>query len=247
MLISVWGKNGAGKSTISANVACWLARKGYRTALVGANRFYGEIQHYFGLELGPEQSLRNVLSENDSMDMRRYFAEYGPLKALSVASLSNADDVIGCQRMKPGTASRFLELAGKSFDHAIIDCDESTGDALSMLSLVMSDKVLYVTKPGVQFAVFAKACEGLVSGLHIGGRIRIVCNSDKGRQALSDCAAFGAKGGIFALPYCKDVESSENTGKPFILAKSACRHSGRYRRALGEIGAWLESPGAGGE
>ncbi|MDR1062295.1 MAG: P-loop NTPase [Clostridiales bacterium] len=247
MLISVWGKNGAGKSTISANLACWLAIKGSRTALVGANRFYGAIQHYFGLDLGPEQSLRNVLSEKDSMDIRRCFVEYGQLKALSVASLSNEDDVIGRQRMRPETAARFLELTDRSFERTIIDCDESTDDALSMLSLVMSDKVLYVTKPGVQFAVFARACESLVGGLRIEDKLRVVCNADKRRQELSDCGAFNVKKDIFALPYCRDVESSGDAGKPFMLARGAGRRGSRYRRALGEIGLWLEKPGADGQ
>jgi septum formation inhibitor-activating ATPase MinD len=253
-LISIWGKNGSGKSTVAANVACRLAKMGHRTAIVGANRFYGAIQYYFGLELSAEQSLRNILSERDSLDIGRSFVECGAFpKQLRVASLSNDDDAIGCQKMRTATVIRFLELAKKSFEYTLIDCDDSPEDALSMLSLTMAERVLYVMKPSVQGAVFSKACESLVGGLQIREKIYAVYNCDRKKHELSDYRPFGIqRGRSFALPHCREVENSANTGRPFAMSKSVGLGGMRYRRALdamarhiAELGGCAPSDNAG--
>jgi MinD-like ATPase involved in chromosome partitioning or flagellar assembly len=238
-MISVWGKNGAGKSTVASNLACAFARRGQKTALVGANRFYGSIQYYFGMEFPGERSLRSMLAGRDALNIQPYFLEYARQKNLFVASLSNTDDYIGYQRMRTDAVTRFLNLVKKSFQVTIIDCDESTEDPLSMLSLTIAEKIVYVTRPTLQAAVFAKACEGLVAGLRVAEKLRVVFVENSRRSELSSFAPFGLAGPRAVLPFCREIEGAEGEGVPILLTRGLSRASRVYRREIETIASRL--------
>ena len=238
-LIAVWGKNGSGKSTVASNLACCLAKRGCSTAIIGANRFYGALQYMFGVELSEEQSIRNVLTGRNEMGIEPYFREYGLVKGLFIASLSNADDCIGYQKFSADKATRFLNLAKNHFHYTIVDCDESTEDPLSMLALTLADKVIYVTKPNIQHAVFASAYENLVAGLQITDKMEVLFNCNKGVADVDSYQPFHKAGRHSVLPFCKAFELTENLGKPFMTLKSVGRTAKKYKTSMEAIAAML--------
>ena len=231
-LIAVWGKNGTGKSTIAVNVAVCLTRNGFKTAVVGANRFYGSIQHYFGMSFTDEESLRRMLIRGNEIAIQPYFKEYELLNGLFLSSLSDADDCTGYRKFGGERSARFLNLVKRSFQCAIIDCEESIEDPMSMLALTLSDRIIYCMKPNLQSVAFTTAHENLVEGLHIEEKITTVMNESRGMSDFSDYKPFSAHADVFQIPYCQDVAMNENSGKPFMLTITPGRKARNYKMAM---------------
>ena len=245
-IIAVWGKNGSGKSTIASNLACLLAKRGHKTAIVGANRLFGSIQHYFDADIPAERSIRHLLAGQESMNIAQYFVECGSVKNLYIASLANGDDFLGYRREMPDAVTRFLGIAKRSFSYTVCDCDESPDDALSMHSLAESSQIAFVTRLTVQCSAFSKACESLVHGLRIAGRMEIVVNAADARAqgVPSDFTLFGVDRKAIILPYCKDAMLAACEGKPFALSRAVGRKAARYRKGLESLaGALLHGAG----
>ena len=232
LLISVWGKNGSGKSTVASNLACAFARRGYRTALVGANRFYGSIQYFFNMEIHAGQSLRAVLTGEDRLTVSDYFVECASVNGLYIASLADRDDCAGYRKMRTDTVTRFINLVKKSFDVSVFDCDESVEDPLSMYSLTFAEKIIFVTRPSVQHVVFAKAYEPIVTGLQITEQIEVLFVGGNGYDDYSQYAPFGINERYHVLPWCKTIERGQCDEGLVVLGGGADRAAVRYRRVI---------------
>jgi len=247
LTISFWGKNGSGKSTVASNLACVFAKKGMQTALIGANRFYGSIQYYFNMEVRAEQSLRALLTGGDSFSINEYFLECPTVKNLYIASLADSDDCAGYRKIRIDSILRFISLAQKSFSVILFDCDESTEDPFSMYGLTLSDNVIYVTRPTLQSAVFAKANEPIISGLQIAERLTtlLIGDSAAGGRSADDSILyipFGAESRCRILPYCNEIERARGSLPPIILSHSANRASARYRKEMHSLADALANP-----
>ena len=232
LLISVWGKNGSGKSTTASNLACAYAKRGYKTALVGANRFYGSIQYFFNIVIRADQSLRAVLTGGDRLAIQDCFCACAANKNLFIASLSDGDDCAGYGKYRNDAVVRFINLVKKSFDICVFDCDESTEDPLSMYSLTLSDKILYVTRPAVQHAVFARAYEPIVAGLQIIDRIVVAFIGGGSYDDFAPYLPFGYNRRYYTLPLCKSIERAQGDAALIILSRGVERAAARYRRVV---------------
>jgi len=246
-LISIWGKNGSGKSTVASNLACAFAKRGVKTALVGANRFYGSIQYCFNMEIQAENSLRTMLTGGDSLSVKELFKECPSVRNLFIASLADADDCAGYRKMRTDTVIRFIGLVQKSFPVVLIDCDESIEDPLSMYSLTRSDKIVYLTRPSLQSLVFAKAYEHIISGLQIKEQLIVVMVNDSATLGASGKAAgdagmyapFRGDGQYRILPFCGEIVRARGGPAPIMLSHSLSRASGAYRKEINQLAAAL--------
>ncbi|MCL2058467.1 MAG: ParA family protein [Oscillospiraceae bacterium] len=243
-LISIWGKNGSGKSTVASNLACAFAKRGHKTALVGAKRFYSDIQYLFNMEIQAGQSLRTLLSGGDSLTLNEYFIQCPSEKNIYLASLADADDCAGYRKLRVDMAVRFLNLVKKQFSVVLMDCDESVEDPLSMYSLTFSDNIIYINRPSVQSVVFAKAYGSIVAGLQIMEQLMVVhIGGDAADAALY--APFGVKGRHCALPYCKEIVQPRGGALPIMLSRGESRAAARYRREICALADGLMADGDG--
>jgi len=241
--ISVWGKNGSGKSTVASNLACAFAKDGYKTALVGANRFFGSIQYCFDMEVQPERSLRAALAGAGGLSAQDCLVECPSVKNLSVASLADSDDCAGYRKVRAEMAVRFIKLINANYQCVLIDCDESVEDPLSMYSLTLSSKILYVTRPSFRSVAFAKAYEPIVTGLQIKEQLHVVLIDDGAGGDAALYIPFGAAGGYCVLPYCKEIGHARGASPPLMLTKSVNRASARYRNEMSRLAKTLAANG----
>lgn len=235
MIVTIWGKNASGKSTVASNLACVFAKRGFRTALIGANRFYGSIQYFFDMEIKPEKSMRGMLSGDDSLSVGESFTECAAIKNLYIASLSDQDDCAGYRILRVDSVVRFINLVKNSFDLAIFDGDESIEDPLSMYSLTMSDRIVYVTRPSLKYAVFAKAYESIVTGLQVTDRISVLFIGEGQNHDYAAHMPFGLADRYHVLPLYKALENFQGTEQLIVLAKGIDRISSRYRETINNI------------
>ena len=240
-LVAVWGKSGSGKSVLAVNLSCALAKRKLKVALIDAKRYYGSVQHYFGMTIGKDESLRSYFSDMMYSNIEKYFIECNSIKNLYISSQSNYDDCMGFIKHDREKVRRFFNLVRECFDLVIVDCDESIDDALSMLCLTDSDKVIYVTRPTIQFAAFSHGIENLAEGLNLLEKTQVVMNYDKRNEDVSIFAPFGKGVGYLVIPYCQTIEEMENSGKPIILSNSRDKSVKRYISKINELSDSLVS------
>lgn len=123
LIVVASGKGGVGKSTISANLAITLAKKGYKTALVDADIYGPSIPKMFDIE-----NERPVLSDVESNKMEP-IEKYG-VKINSIGFFVDKDKSIIWRGPMVSNAitQLFTDTHWGDIDYMIIDFPPGTGD-----------------------------------------------------------------------------------------------------------------------
>lgn len=137
------GKGGVGKSTVSANLAAFLADRGFKVGLLDADIHGPSIPKMFGIE-----NTRPDVDENGLVPV----PVSDNLKVMSVALLLESSDhpVVWRGPAKMGAIRQFLEqVSWGELDYLIIDLPPGTGDEpLSITQLIPNcDGAVIVTTP----------------------------------------------------------------------------------------------------
>lgn len=134
------GKGGVGKSTISVNLACALARAGYNTAIVDADIYGPSVPKMLGLSGQPEINKENKMV---------------PLKAHGLQSVSMGylmpEDRAAVWRGPMAIKALFQLFRGTAWndvEYLIVDMPPGTGDIqLSLADNIPVDGVILVSTP----------------------------------------------------------------------------------------------------
>jgi ATP-binding protein involved in chromosome partitioning len=123
LIVVASGKGGVGKSTISANLAITLAKKGYKTALVDADIYGPSIPKMFDIE-----NERPILSDVESNKMEP-IEKYG-VKINSIGFFVDKDKSIIWRGPMVSNAitQLFTDTHWGDIDYMIIDFPPGTGD-----------------------------------------------------------------------------------------------------------------------
>ena len=138
------GKGGVGKSTVSVNIACALAAKGFKTGLLDVDVHGPSVPTMLGLT-----GAKLVSTEKGIIP-----AEIGcipNLKVLSVGFLLGEKDapVVWRGPMKTGAIKQFIkDVEWGELDYLIVDCPPGTGDEPLTIAQTLTDaKAIVVTTP----------------------------------------------------------------------------------------------------
>lgn len=125
------GKGGVGKSTVSANLACELARQGLKVGLLDADLYGPSMGMMFGIKEGPEGT-----EDGRILPIQKF-----GLKLMSMAFLVDEDrPVIWRGPMLNKALTQFLgDVVWGSLDLLLIDLPPGTGDV--QLTLIQNAKV----------------------------------------------------------------------------------------------------------
>ncbi len=234
-VIAVWGKNGSGRSTIATNLAVFLAKQGNLVGLVGASKTYGSIQHYLGIDIPEEKSLKNALESINEDDIVKCFVQHSKVKDLFILSLSNSDNCLKLRSIKEDVGKRLFLNTKDKFDHFIIDCTENFTDTITMIGCQFADCILEIIKPTIQSAVFRKSQDELLESLKFKEKLISIANSNKDLITINDFERSSKLKFAQVLPYSKNVENSENTGEPISLLGAANRTDKEYLKGISQI------------
>ena len=141
------GKGGVGKSTVSANLAIMLAKKGYKTALLDADVYGPSIPKMFDLE---DQMVEVTMGE-DGKEYMKPMEKYG-VKINSIGFLVPSDKAVIWRGPLAGgaLAQLFTQTVWGDIDYMIVDFPPGTGDV--QISAIQQFKIagaIIVTTPQV--------------------------------------------------------------------------------------------------
>ena len=66
MIITIWGRSNAGKTTVAANLALALAEKGKIAGIISSNLQYGHLQILFGQTIHEKHGIYRAIEDNDA-------------------------------------------------------------------------------------------------------------------------------------------------------------------------------------
>lgn len=215
------GKGGVGKTTVSVNIACALAKEGYKVGLMDADIYGPNVPLMMGTStLPPLQEGKVVPAEN-----------FG-VKVMSMGFLVKPNEaVIWRGPMLHGAVNKFLkEVLWGDLDYLIVDLPPGTGDVqLSLSQSIPLTGALIVTTPQdvalldvrKSIAMFEKVkvpILGVIENMsgfecpHCGTKTNIFDKGGGAKAAASLNIPF-----LGEVPLVTDVRAGGDQGHPIVL------------------------------
>jgi ATP-binding protein involved in chromosome partitioning len=245
------GKGGVGKSTVTANLAAALARKGYKVGVLDADIHGPSIPKLLGVRKGKLTASRT--------DNQGIVPVEGPLgiKIVSMDFLLPSDEtpVIWRGPMKTGAIRQFLmDVVWGDLDFLLIDLPPGTGDEpLSIMQLMPDiDGILIITAPSEVSQIVVKRAIGFTRELHA-PLIGIIENMSG--FVCPKCGAefdvFGAGGGqkiseelsvpfLGKIPIEQKICEDSDHGTPFIIEHPDMPAAKSFMRIINRIEDFLK-------
>ena len=260
------GKGGVGKTTVAANLATALARRGSRVGLMDADVYGPDIPIMFGVHSRPRVT----------RDERVVPLEAHGVKLMSIGFLLD-DDTPAIWRgpIVMGIIRQFLQQVDwGELDYLIVDMPPGTGDAqLSLVQLVKVDGALMVTTTpcgvvdgalmvttpqGVAVADVLKGIKmfervdvpvlGLVENMsgfvcpHCGGETDVF-----GRGGGRKLAAVAGVEHLADIPLGPSVVAESDAGRPTVIAEPESAVAKAFEQLADRLAGILEAIAASAE
>lgn len=154
---SVFGKEGAGKTTIAISLAECLNNLGYKTLLISAETRFGIIQRRLNVEIEKNKSMYfGFLGEYKDKSFYKRVKEN-----LYITSLSDEDDITSYNKIEDKIIKDSINEMNLDFDYIIVDCTSRATDDLTYQFLKESDYIINVVESSIDGMLFQNAHDKL--------------------------------------------------------------------------------------
>jgi ATP-binding protein involved in chromosome partitioning len=236
------GKGGVGKSTVSANIACALAKTGAKTGILDADIYGPSIPLIMGVQdehVGVDKERQQIIPVE----------RYG-VKIVSMGFLQRATDaVIWRGPMVAKAVEQFLkDVQWGDLDYLVVDLPPGTGDAQITLtqSIPLTGAVVVMTPQDVAASVALKAIAMFEKmNVNVFGIIEnmsyFICPSCSARHEI-----FSHGGGHKAasdletaflgeIPLDIEIRSDSDSGAPSVVSAPESPRAAAFEEVVGNI------------
>lgn len=230
-IITIWGRSGAGKTTLAVNLACALAQTRC-VGLVSSNLQYGHLQVFYGQTIRPDKGLLNALE--DPAGTKKFFWKSGKSSELmeNLFLLTVPNDYTGllCDNVSQESVEQVLERARPFFEVLVIDGSEDLMNPVSSVGITQSSHTVIIHNPSVASGLWYRSMGDFIYQLHLEDKLSHVTQESPWGLAPQEYAAALGLDADVQLPYVQNARQLEDNGSPIFLENDkACK---RYKKQL---------------
>ncbi|WP_460832398.1 septum site-determining protein MinD [Lysobacter humi (ex Lee et al. 2017)] len=245
IIVVTSGKGGVGKTTTSASLACGLARRGHKVAVIDFDVGLRNLDLIMGCERRVVYDFVNVV--NGEASLKQALIKDKRFDNLYVLAASQTRDKDALT--KEGVQKVLDDLAADGFDYIV--CDSPAGiEKGAFLAMYFADQAVVVVNPEVSSVRDSDRILGLLASktrkAEQGGRIKehlLLTRYSPKRVETGEMLSIGDVEEILGLkavgviPESGDVLNASNKGEPVILetqSDAAQAYDDAVARLLGE-------------
>lgn len=228
-IITIWGANGSGKTTVAVNLAAAIAARNLMVCVISSKLYYGELQIMFGKRIESDKGIYKAISSGGNT--RNLFEPAGNPN-LFFLSAPNSFDGMLLTAVSADSVKEMLEDAAIRFDYLIIDGSEELNNPISSLGITMSNKIIRVYRVSTKDCVWYAAMDNLTDLMHIRSKtINVINGYDKSCDKMAFLNSSGIKPD-FELPYIQAAATLSNSGKLIYDSRTV---SGQYKKIIEKL------------
>lgn len=173
-VVTIFGaKGGAGKTTISVNIAAGIAQETKRkVALVDLNLQFGDVASYMNIQ--PRRTIAEFVQERNEWDsqlLNSYLFPHNSGVKVLAAPLRPED----AELVTPEHVEKIIAILRESYDFIIIDSPPYISDTL-LMALDTSNQIILVMSMDLPAVKNVKLSLNLLDTLHHSGRTKLIIN-----------------------------------------------------------------------
>ncbi len=217
-IITVWGSNGSGKTTIAANLGIAIAERNLMVGIISSKLYYGELQGIFAKRLENDKGIYNAIA--NGCNTKNMFESAITGSNLFFLSVPNGFDAMLLTAVSGDTAKELIEDAVMRFDYIIIDGNEELNNPISSIGLTMASKIVVAHRASTKDCIWQTSMENTMQLLNLTDKaIHVLNGYDKTCDKMTYMNNVGVKFD-FELPYIANGKILENSGKPFYTSST---------------------------
>lgn len=229
-IITVWGSNGSGKTTIAANLGIAIAERNLMVGIISSKLYYGELQGIFAKRLENDKGIYNAIA--NGCNTKNMFESAITGSNLFFLSVPNGFDAMLLTAVSGDTAKELIEDAVMRFDYIIIDGSEELNNPISSIGLTMSSKIVIAHRASTKDCIWQASMENTMQLLNLTDKaVHILNGYDKTCDKMTYMNNVGVKFD-FELPYIANGKILENSGKPFYTSSTV---SNEYKKTIQKL------------
>ncbi len=217
-VITVWGSNGSGKTSVAVNLGVALAERNFMVGIISSKLYYGDLQSFFGKRLENDKGIYKAIS--NGCNTKNMFESAISGANLFFLSVPNGFDAMLLTSISGDTAKELIEDAMMRFDYIIIDGNEELNNPISSIGLTMSNKIIITHSVSTKDCIWQNSMENTMQLLNLSDKIIHVLNAyDKTCDKMVYMNSIGVKLN-FELPYISNGKILANSGKPYYMSST---------------------------
>lgn len=210
-------KGGVGKTTLSTNIACYLASTGARTLLVDLDLMFGDVA--ISLQLAPHSSVRDLVSMSGHLDAQGVHSVVCTHEASGLDVIAAPADPADADRVPSHVIVELLRVARGEYDFVIVDTPPSFTEHV-LAAFDLSDLTILIATLDIPAVKNLRIAINTLDTLGASRDARtIVLNRSDAKVGLkADDVEAALKQPIAAnVPNSLTVPASINRGVPIVL------------------------------